>query len=84
VDNTGFLEDTADGKETIHGTITAVYQKTEVSGEPVAPSLKIGDAQSLSITPEHVNMSHCDKPKPQLNKRRVTSSPAREFQDPTS
>ena len=47
-----------------------LYQKTEVPGEPIAPFLKIGDAQSLSITPQPVNMSHCDKPKPQLNKRR--------------
>jgi len=42
-----FSEDTADGKVTTHGTITAVYQKAEVPGEPVAPPLKIGDAQSL-------------------------------------
>ena len=37
VDNTDFSEDTADGKGTTHGTITAVYQKAEVHGEPVAP-----------------------------------------------
>ena len=69
IDNTDFSEDTADGKGTTHGTITAVYQKAEVPGEQVAPPLKIGYAQSLSITPYHVDMLHCDKPKPQLAKR---------------
>lgn len=69
VDNTDFSEDTADGKGTTHGTITAVYQKAEVHGEPVAPPLKIGDAQSLTVTPYHVDMLHCDKPKPELAKR---------------
>ena len=53
----------------MHGTITAVYQKAEFPGEQVAPPLKIGYAQSLSITPYHVDMLHCDKPKPQLAKR---------------
>ena len=69
VDNTDFLEDTANGKGTTHGTITAVYQKAEVPEESVAPPLKIDDAQSLSVTPHHVHMLHCDKLKPQLNKR---------------
>ena len=40
-----------------------------VPGEAVAPPLKIGDAHSLSVTPYHVHMLHCDKPKPQLVKR---------------
>ena len=69
VDNTNFSQDTADGKGTNHGTITALYQKAEVRGEPVAPPLKIGDAQSLSVTPYHVDMLHCEKPKPQLSNR---------------
>jgi len=34
-----YLLDTADGKGATHGTITAVYQKAEVLGEPVAPPL---------------------------------------------
>src|SRR6218665_3321180 len=69
IDNTDFSEDTADGKGTTHGTITAVYQKTDVPGEAVAPPLMIGDAHSLSITPYYVHMLQCDKPKPQLAKR---------------
>ncbi|KAJ8364290.1 hypothetical protein SKAU_G00131210 [Synaphobranchus kaupii] len=68
-DNTDFAEDTADGKGTTHGTIVAVYQKADAPGEPIAPPLTIGDAKSLSVTPYHVQMMHCDKPKPQPNKR---------------
>ena len=70
VDNTDFSEDSADGKGTTHKTITAVYQKADVPGEPVAPPFRIGDAQSTeSITPYHVDILHCDKPKPQVAKR---------------
>ncbi|KAK3886490.1 hypothetical protein Pcinc_009360 [Petrolisthes cinctipes] len=69
VDKTDFSEDTAVWKGTTHWTITVVYQKAEVPGEPVAPPLKIGDAQSLSTIPYHADMLHCDKPKPQLAKR---------------
>src|SRR6218665_2234886 len=47
IDNTDFSEGTADGKGTTHGTITAVYQKTDVPGEAVAPPLMIGDAHTL-------------------------------------
>ncbi|KAK1888370.1 Placenta growth factor [Dissostichus eleginoides] len=52
-----------------HGTIIAVYQKIDPSKEPVAEPLIIGDAQSLSVTPYHVDILHCDKPKPQHAKR---------------
>ncbi|KAM4034494.1 LOW QUALITY PROTEIN: uncharacterized protein ACNLHF_021130, partial [Anomaloglossus baeobatrachus] len=69
VDNTDFAEDTPDGKGTTHGTITAVYQKADVVGEPVAPPLNITDAITLSVTPFHVHMKPCDKPKPQHTKR---------------
>ena len=69
VDNTDFSEDTADGKGTTHGTITAVYQKAEVPGEPIARPLKIDDCHSLSVTPYHVHMMHCGKPKPLPAKR---------------
>ncbi|KAK5903111.1 hypothetical protein CgunFtcFv8_006920 [Champsocephalus gunnari] len=68
-DNTDFAEDTRDGKGTTHGTITAVYQKIDPSKEPVAEPLIIGDAQSLSVTPYHVDILHCDKPTPQHAKR---------------
>ena len=67
--NTDFVEDTADGKGTTHGTIVAVYRKADAAGEPIAQPLTIGDAKSLSVTPYHVNIIHCDKPKPQPNKR---------------
>ncbi|KAM4053253.1 LOW QUALITY PROTEIN: uncharacterized protein ACNLHF_005989 [Anomaloglossus baeobatrachus] len=68
VDNTDFAEDTPDGKGTTHGTITAVYQKADIVGEPVAPPLNITDA-TLSVTPYHVHMKPCDKPKAQYTKR---------------
>ncbi|KAK5909568.1 hypothetical protein CesoFtcFv8_003485 [Champsocephalus esox] len=68
-DNTDFAGDTRDGKGTTHGTITAVYQKIDPSKEPVAEPLIIGDAQSLSVTPYHVDILHCDKPTPQHVKR---------------
>ena len=35
-DNTDFAEDTINGKSTTHGTITAVYQKADAPGEPIA------------------------------------------------
>jgi hypothetical protein len=46
-----------------------VYHKTGIPGKPVAPPLKLGDAQSLSVTPYHIEMLHCDKSKPQYAKR---------------
>jgi len=49
VDNADFSEDTADRKETAHGTVTAVYKRAEVPGEKVAPHRKIGVVQSLSV-----------------------------------
>lgn len=66
---TDFAEDIPDGKGTTHSTITAVYQKVDPSKEAVAEPLIIGDAQSLSVIPYHVEMLHCDQPKPQLTKR---------------
>ena len=68
-DNTDFAEDTADGKSTTHGTIVAVYQKAEASGEAIAPPLAIKDADSLSVEPYHVNIIETRKPKPQVIKR---------------
>ena len=68
-DNSDFAEDTPDGKGTTHGTITVVYQKIDPTKELVVEPLIINDAQSLSVTPYHVDMLHCDKPKPQLVKR---------------
>ncbi|KAI4830143.1 hypothetical protein KUCAC02_001795 [Chaenocephalus aceratus] len=64
-DTTDFAEDTHDGKGTTHGTITTVYQKIDPSKEPDVEPLIIGDAQSLSVTPYHVDILHCDKPNPQ-------------------
>ncbi|KAM4035633.1 uncharacterized protein ACNLHF_014760 [Anomaloglossus baeobatrachus] len=69
VDNMDFAEDTLDGKGNTHGTITAVYKKADVVGEPVAPPLNITDAHTFSVTPYHVHMKPCDKPKPQHTKR---------------
>jgi len=68
-DNTDFAEDTPDGKGTTHGTIIAVYQKDAPSGEPIAEPLAIGEAKNLTVTPYHVDILHCDKPKPQHAKR---------------
>ena len=38
-DNTDFAEDTADGKGTAHGTVTAIYQRADAPGEPITPPL---------------------------------------------
>ena len=38
-DNIDFAEDTADGKGTTHGTVTAIYQKADAPGEPITPPL---------------------------------------------
>lgn len=62
-DNADFAEDTPDGKGTTHGTITAVYQKADAPGEPISSPLHITDAHSRSVTPYHVSMLPCGKPK---------------------
>lgn len=69
VDNTDLSEDTADGKETTHGTITAVYQKAEVFEEPIAIFLKIGGAPSVYISLYNIDKPNCNKPKPQPAKK---------------
>jgi len=68
-DNADFAEDTPDGKGTTHGTIIAVYQKDDPSGEPIAQPLAIGEAKNLTVNPYHVDILQCDKPKPQHVKR---------------
>ena len=59
VDNTDFAEDTADGKGTTHGTITAVYQKADAPGEPITTSLNVVETRCCSVTPYHVSMLPC-------------------------
>ena len=75
-DNTVFAEDTADGKGTTHGTVTAIYQKADAPGEPITPPLRIGDtkSKSLLVTPYHTAMLPCEKPKATASQQR-----AREF-----
>ena len=63
VDNVDFTEDTADGKGTTHGTITAVYQKADSFGQSVAPPLCITDAESFTVMPYHTPIIPCEKPK---------------------
>jgi len=48
-DNTDISEDTKDGKSTTYGTITAVYQKANVSGEQIAPNQKTCEVQDLLV-----------------------------------
>ena len=69
IDNTDFAEDTVDGKGTTHGTITAVYQKADAPGEPIALNLELCNTQDLSFLPYHVPMEPCSKPKPRSDKR---------------
>ena len=45
VDNTDFAEDTADGKGTLHGAITVVYQKDNAPGEAIAPNLELNETK---------------------------------------
>jgi len=64
-DNTDFEEDTPDGKDTTHGTIVAVFQKSDGAGETIAPSLQIStEAKNLTVTPYHTDIIPCNKPKP--------------------
>ncbi len=63
VHNTDFTEDTADGKCTTHGTITAIYQKAEAPGESLCSPLHINDAQSLTVSSYHTAILPCNKPK---------------------
>ena len=63
IDNSDFAEYTPDGKGTTHRTITAVYQKASASGAPIAPPLHVTEVQNLSVTPYHVPMMQCSKPK---------------------
>ena len=64
-DNIDFAEDTPDGKNTAHGTITAVYQKKDASGECIVPKLCVDykKVQSLTVTPHHTPLIPCPKPK---------------------
>jgi len=43
---TDFAEETADGKNTTHGTITVVCQKKNVPGEVIAPTLEVSEAKT--------------------------------------
>lgn len=81
VDNTDFAEDTADGKGTTHGMITAVYLRVDAPEEQITSPICVDHtkSQSLSITPYHTPMLHCQKPKPtichnQMGKFSVNSS----------
>ena len=67
VHNTDFAEDTADGKCTTHGTITAVYQKADAPGEPISPpytSLNLRILLWLLIT-----LLYCHVTSPDTNPR---------------
>ena len=68
-DNSDFEDDTPDGKGTTHGTIIAVYQRVNTTGELIAPPLQIVEPKSLSVAPYHVPVVNCNKPKPQIVKR---------------
>jgi hypothetical protein len=72
IDNTDFDEDTVDGKCTTHGTITAVYQKADAPGDPIAPNM---DAPNLSVLPYHVPIESCNKPNPLPYKREQEFQP---------
>ena len=48
--NTDFVEDTADGKGTTHGTIVAVYRKADAAGEPIAQPDHWGCKEPFSHT----------------------------------
>jgi hypothetical protein len=76
VDNNDFAEDTADGKGTTHGTITAVYQRVDARGEQITPPIFVDHtkSQSLSITPYRTPMLHCQKPKPTTPHNRMGKS----------
>ena len=88
IDNTDFAEDTLDNKGTTHGTITAVYQKADAPGEPIAPVLELSDAQNLSVLPYHIPIEPCSKPKPGPDKREqkfeVSSTCITESHEPTT
>lgn len=64
-DNSDYDEDTPDGKNTLHGTIIVVYQKADATGDQIAPPICVDHtkSQSLSITPYHTPILHCQKPK---------------------
>ena len=47
-DNTDFVEDTADGKGTTYGTVTAIYQKADAPGEPITPYALVIQSQRVS------------------------------------
>ena len=63
IDNTDFSEDTPDGKGTLHGTVTAIYQrKSENSKQPTMDlNLKSASDRSLKALPE-VELVPCHVP----------------------
>ena len=77
-DNADFAEDTPDEKGTTQCTIVAVYQKKDAPGEAVAPPLTIKQTRNQTIMPYHVRLEHCEKPKPNQEKRRTEFAVSKE------
>ena len=48
-DNVDFAEDTADGKNTTHGTVTVVYQGVDTTGDKISPPLCVNHTKSQSL-----------------------------------
>ena len=72
-DKTDFAEDTAEGKGTTHGIVTAIYQKADAPGESNTLPLRISDtkSKSLLVTPYHTAMLPCEKPKATASQKRA-------------
>ena len=63
-----------DGRCTAHGTITAVYHKTDDVSERTAPGLTKEEAEGSSVDPYHVSILICAKPYPAQKRREITFS----------
>lgn len=67
IDNTDFNEDTIDGKRTLHGTVTAIYQTQSEQGQLNQRARITGRGRKRTIANcESVNLMPChmDKKKP--------------------
>lgn len=63
LDNIDFLEDTVNGKDTLHGSVLAVYQSTHPNNSSVVSHIDLKSAPSSHKETLQCNVLHCPTPK---------------------
>jgi hypothetical protein len=74
MDNIDFCEDTPHGKDTLHATVTVVFQQQQHDdGNCVTVPLQIHEAKSMTLLPYDVDMENCNKPAVDTSKTAQTA-----------